>query len=54
MGTYTGQTKHKIRNFVIFTGFAGFYFFLPGESLFLIPAYSWRPAYAGVGLNPNL
>lgn len=55
MGTYTSQTKQKIRFFVIFTGFAGlFFFFLPGQSLFLIPAYSWRPAYAGIGLNPNL
>lgn len=52
MGTYTSQTKQKIRTVVTFTGFAGF-FILPGESLVLLPAYSWRPAYAGVGLNPN-
>lgn len=53
MGTYTSQTKQKIRIFVIFVGFAGFFFFLPGESLFLLPAYRWRPAYAGVGLSLN-
>lgn len=51
-GTYTSQTKQKIRIVVIFIGFAGF-FSLPGESLVLLPAYSWRPAYAGAGLKPQ-
>lgn len=51
-GTYTSQTKQKIRIVVIFIGFAGF-FNLPGESLVLLPAYSWRPAYGGTGLKPQ-
>lgn len=51
-GTYTSQTKQKIRIVVIFIGFAGFFFYLPGESL-VLPAYSWRPAYGGTGLKPQ-
>ena len=46
MGTYTSQTKQKVRIVVTVTAFA--VFFLPGESLaLLLPAHSRRPADAG-------